>query len=93
MNLSEILTSIENKDLLLPEFQREYVWNGEKSKQLLISLFKEYPVGALLFWKTDSPPKVRNVKINKESREDLGRPTITPVKNKKAFMEFLGELK
>ena len=67
MNLSEILTQIEKKDLLLPEFQREYVWNEEKSKQLLISLFKEYPVGALLFWKTDNPPKVRNVKINKES--------------------------
>ena len=70
MKLSELLTNIEKKDLVVPEFQREYVWTEEKSKQLVISLFKEYPVGALLFWKTDNPPKVRNITLNKDS---LGR--------------------
>ncbi|MHA1250872.1 MAG: GmrSD restriction endonuclease domain-containing protein [Candidatus Helarchaeota archaeon] len=70
MKLSDLLTHIEKKDLVLPEFQREYVWTEEQAKQLFISLFREYPVGALLFWKTDKPPKVRNVVLNKES---LGR--------------------
>jgi len=70
MKLSDLLIHIEKKDIVLPEFQREYVWTEKQSKQLIISLFKEYPVGALLFWKTDNPPKVRNVQLNKES---LGR--------------------
>lgn len=70
MKLSELLTNIEKKDLVVPEFQREYVWTEEQSKQLVISLFKEYPVGALLFWKTDNPPKVRNIILNEVS---LGR--------------------
>ncbi|MHA1756364.1 MAG: DUF262 domain-containing protein, partial [Promethearchaeota archaeon] len=67
MKLSDLLTHIEKKDLVLPEFQREYVWTEEQAKQLFISLFREYPVGALLFWKTDKPPKVRNVVLNIES--------------------------
>ena len=29
------------------------------------------------------------IKVNKGSRRDLGRPTITPIENKGAFMEFL----
>lgn len=61
MKISELLDSIESHDLVLPEFQREFVWGKEQSKQLLVSLFKEYPVGSLLFWKTESPPDLKNV--------------------------------
>ena len=61
MKISELMDMIRNRDLLLPEFQREYVWNREQAKQLIISLLKGYPVGALLFWKTDSPPILKNI--------------------------------
>ncbi len=61
MKISELLDSIEARDLVLPEFQREYVWSKDQSKQLLVSLFKEYPVGGLLFWKTEKPPELKNV--------------------------------
>ncbi len=61
MKISELMDMIRNQDLLLPEFQREYVWNREQAKQLIVSLLKGYPVGALLFWKTDSPPILKNV--------------------------------
>ena len=29
------------------------------------------------------------VKVNKGSRKDLGRPTSTPIENKKKFTEFI----
>ena len=61
MKISELLFSIRKQDLVLPEFQREYVWTREQAKQLMVSLSKEYPVGALLFWKTDQPPELKNV--------------------------------
>jgi len=61
MKISELLDSIRKRDLLLPEFQREYVWSKEQAKQLMISLVKGYPVGSLLFWKTESPPELRNL--------------------------------
>jgi uncharacterized protein with ParB-like and HNH nuclease domain len=47
--LNNLLISIEQKNLVLPEFQREYVWNLVQSKQLIVSLFQDYPIGALLF--------------------------------------------
>ena len=59
--ISELLSAIASRDIVLPEFQREYVWSKEQSKQLMVSLTKEYPVGGLLLWKTDSPPELKNI--------------------------------
>ena len=66
MTISELLDSIKSLDLVLPEFQREYVWEKEQAKQLLVSLFKGYPTGSLLFWKTDNPPEIKNMEIPKD---------------------------
>ena len=61
MKISELMDGIRNKDIVLPEFQREYVWTRDQAKQLIASLVKGYPVGGLLFWKTDSPPELKNL--------------------------------
>ena len=61
MKISELLDGIRKRDLVLPEFQREYVWSREQAKQLIVSLVKDYPVGSLLFWKTDTPPDLKNI--------------------------------
>ena len=61
MKVYELLSDIRNRDLVLPEFQREYVWTKEQAKQLMVSLWKGYPIGSLLFWKTDNPPELKNV--------------------------------
>jgi len=61
MKISELLDGIHKRDFVLPEFQREYVWTKEQAKKLLFSLAREYPVGSLLFWKTDNPPELKNV--------------------------------
>ncbi len=63
MKISELMDDIYSRNLVLPEFQREYVWTKEQAKQLLVSLFKEYPVGGLLFWKTTEPPELKNVDV------------------------------
>lgn len=67
--ISEHLVGMQKQDLVLPQFQREFVWTNEQSKQLFVSLFHEYPIGALLFWKTDSPPALKNIE---EQPEKLG---------------------
>ena len=61
MRISEAVSDIRNQNLVLPEFQREYVWSREQAKQLLVSLIRKYPVGGLLFWKTQDPPELKNV--------------------------------
>src|SRR5262249_16548395 len=59
--ITELLDDIRTQDLVLPEFQREYVWTRDQAKQLMVSLVKGYPVGGLLIWKTDKPPELKNI--------------------------------
>lgn len=61
MKISELMDGIRKRDLVLPEFQREFVWTRDQAKQLMSSLMKGYPVGSLLFWKTDDPPDLKNL--------------------------------
>jgi len=74
MKISELIDGIRKRDVVLPEFQREYVWTREQAKQLMISLVKGYPVGSLLFWKTDEPPELKNLEA---APEMLGRLQVT----------------
>ena len=71
MLVSELISDIRTWDLVLPEFQREYVWSRDQAKQLLISLIRKYPVGGLLFWKTQEPPELKNLNVD-ELPEKLG---------------------
>lgn len=66
MTIRELLEGIKKLDLVLPEFQREYVWEKEQAKQLLVSLTRGYPTGSLLVWKTDNPPDIKNSAIDRE---------------------------
>ena len=52
--LGTILDQIDAGSMLLPEFQRGYVWNRDQVRGLMRSLYKGYPVGALLVWETES---------------------------------------
>jgi uncharacterized protein with ParB-like and HNH nuclease domain len=60
--IGELLDDIHTQNLVLPEFQREYVWTPDQAKQLMVSLVKGYPVGGLLIWKTGAPPELKNIK-------------------------------
>lgn len=51
--LSSILDQIDSGTMLLPEFQRGYVWNRDQVRGLMRSLYRGYPVGALLIWETE----------------------------------------
>jgi hypothetical protein len=66
MEISELMFDIRKLNLVLPEFQREYVWTYDQAKQLIVSLFRGFPTGSLLFWKTDKPPEVKNTTIPPE---------------------------
>lgn len=53
--ISTILDEIDNGSIALPVFQRGYVWTRKQVNELFDSLYKGYPVGSLLIWKTSSP--------------------------------------
>ena len=58
MKVKNLLKDIENKDLVLPEFQRDFVWKEDDIKKYIQSIYKKYPTGSLLIWKTLNPPKL-----------------------------------
>lgn len=66
MKISELMDGLRKLDLVLPEFQREYVWTRDQAKQLLVSLIRGYPTGSVLFWKTDNPPDIKNSAVPKD---------------------------
>lgn len=59
MKIATILDKIDEKQLFVPAFQREYVWKREDAKQLIDSLIKEYPTGTMLTWETANPPELK----------------------------------
>lgn len=59
MKISQILDKIDDNQLFVPAFQREYVWKREHAKRLLESLIKEYPTGTMLTWETNNPPELK----------------------------------
>lgn len=59
MKINDILGKVDEKQLFVPAFQREYVWKRDDAKQLIDSLIKEYPTGTMLTWETSNPPELK----------------------------------
>lgn len=59
MKISTALEKIDEHQLFVPAFQREYVWKRDDAKQLVDSLIKQYPTGTMLTWETANPPELK----------------------------------
>lgn len=52
-SVEELVGMIERGELRLPEMQRQYVWRSPRVRDLMDSLYRGYPSGAILLWETD----------------------------------------
>ena len=59
MKISTILDKVDEKQLFVTAFQREFVWKRDDAELLIDSLIKEYPPGTMLTWDTDQPPELK----------------------------------
>lgn len=59
MKISQIIDKIDEKQLFVPAFQREYVWKRKNAKDLISSLILDYPTGTMLTWETNTPPELK----------------------------------
>jgi hypothetical protein len=49
VNIKQLLSSISNGDILIPDFQRGFVWNKiENQQKLIASVFSRLPIGSIL---------------------------------------------
>jgi hypothetical protein len=64
--VKDLVDMIERRELLLPEMQREYVWRSTRVRDLLDSLYRGYPSGAILVWETDEVVPVRDFAVTQQ---------------------------
>lgn len=53
LTIREIIEQVESGQIRIPAFQRGFVWEPERVAHLMDSIYKNYPFGALLFWRTN----------------------------------------
>ena len=59
ITIREILDQILRGQIRIPAFQRGFVWEPDRVAYLMDSIYKRYPFGSLLFWRTREQLKVR----------------------------------
>lgn len=66
-SVEELVGMIERGELRLPEMQRRYVWRSTRVRDLLDSLYRGYPSGAILLWETDEAVPLQDFAIEQQN--------------------------
>ncbi|MGV9911568.1 GmrSD restriction endonuclease domain-containing protein [Streptomyces tendae] len=51
-SIRQLIEAVSDGRVRIPAFQRGFVWDADRVAQLMDSIYKGYPFGALLFWRT-----------------------------------------
>jgi hypothetical protein len=73
--IGTLISEIARGEIKLPEIQRGYVWKPTQVAKLVDSLYRGYPTGSLLFWKTNETPLSRDFAL----LDAPPRPVIQPL--------------
>lgn len=52
ITIRQLLQRITEGEIRIPAFQRDFVWEPDRVQFLMDSIFKGYPIGTVLFWRT-----------------------------------------
>lgn len=64
--VEELVSRIERGQLRLPEMQRRYVWRSPRVRDLLDSLYRGYPSGAILLWETNEEVPLQDFAVSQK---------------------------
>ena len=67
LSVDELVGMISRGELRLPQMQRRYVWRASRVRDLLDSLYRGYPSGAILVWETDDEELSRDMSVDQAS--------------------------
>lgn len=65
--VDELVSMIEKGRLRLPEMQRRYVWRSTRVRDLMDSLYRGYPSGAILLWETDEAVPLQDFSVTQQA--------------------------
>jgi len=59
LKVRQVVDDYRGGRLVIPEFQREYVWKPSRAPKLLDSIFRGYPISVLLLWTSTVEARAR----------------------------------
>lgn len=54
LSIQQVLDNVSKGEIRIPAFQRGFVWEPDRVAYLMDSIYKQYPFGTLLLWRTNS---------------------------------------
>lgn len=51
-SIRQLIEKIQSGEIRVPSFQRDYVWGYDNVSFLMDSIYKGFPIGSILFWRT-----------------------------------------
>jgi hypothetical protein len=54
LTIRKLIDRISSGDIRIPAFQRNFVWEPDQVAFLLDSIYKGFPIGTIILWKTDA---------------------------------------
>ncbi len=72
ITVKELVSKVKRGELRLPEMQRRYVWTSTQVRDLLDSLYRDYPSGSILVWETDSDVETRDMAVSPTQEPTVG---------------------
>ncbi len=59
LSVRQLVDEYRAGHIVVPEFQREYVWKRSRAPQLIDSLYRGFPVSSLLLWQSEEETRPR----------------------------------
>lgn len=68
--LREIYKKVEAGKYGIPAFQRNYVWPGNRIADFFDSIWKGYPIGAVILWKPDVKMQTKDILTDEQQNDN-----------------------
>lgn len=59
VKVKQLIDDYRSGRIVIPEFQRDYVWKKSKASLLIDSLYRGFPISSLLLWQSDEETRSR----------------------------------
>jgi hypothetical protein len=71
-SIKNLISNIDNGNIVLPEFQRDFVWEVDKTFELFDSIVKDIFIGAVIYGKPSFEIAIRNIDIlSRKTRKSM----------------------
>ena len=65
-SVQDLVNQIKRNEIVLPEMQRRYVWKSTQVRDLVDSLYRGYPSGAILLWETPGDVELQPFSVSQD---------------------------